>query len=340
MVYNRFSMIFNYFIGFFGTFFYLVSFLFLKYRFNKGRLILNDKFTLIFVHCLNNFFYIFTFKTFYENNDNSENSEKRFLIPELIVFFLNILEYYYLNKQAYKFIFGNDLFDCDVYFEFDYFWIFHFFFIIITFPYQIFNDDIIYSLKYIKICLLLIFIITYYTFIDNRMREIIELFDEKLESSNTYLAIHIPNIKTIDLYEIYYRLYNLIFGNLIMCIIISTLLIIINVLDENTYYGSFIKNIYFILYEVNFFSLSLYLIYVLYIFYTFNEKPRKIQIVDENIINLEEEKDELEEEENEEENEEEYEEEENEDNYENKNSEKESINSNKNQNYELQDYQF
>ena len=75
---------------------------------------------------------------------------------------------------------------------------------------------------------------------------------------------------------------------------------------------------------------------MLYIFYTFNEKPRKIQIVDENIINLEEEKDDLEEEENEEE----YEEEENEDNYENKNTEKESINSNKNQNYELQDYQF
>ena len=182
----------------------------------------------------------------------------------------------------------------------------------------------------------MIFIITYYTFIDNRMREIIELFDEKLESSNTYLAIHIPNIKTIDLYEIYSRLYNLIFGNIIMCIIISTLLIIVNVLDENTYYGSFIKNIYFILYEVNFFSLSLYLIYVLYIFYTFNEKPRKIQIVDENIINLEEEEDDEEEEENEEE----YEEEENEDNYENKNIEKENINSNKNQNFELQDYQF
>ncbi len=198
------------------------------------------------------------------------------------------------------------------------------------------------------------------------MKEVIQLFNNKLESSETYLIIHIPNIKPYNLCVIYKRMQKIITVNLFIFILKSCLLFLMNKVDKDSISYIILENICIIFHEINFFSISLYLIYILYVFNKYNSEHKQLPIDDENIINLEDEKnelkinddkikeDELEEEEKEEQNEKEKEveieiEEQNEkekekDKVENNtikiNSEKESINQNNNIILELQDIKF
>ena len=336
MEYDIFSAKFINFMGFIGIFFYLMSLWYLN-RLKKRYLIFNDKFTLILIHSISNFLDVIITEKIY----NKKSPEEAILIPDLVMFILNMIQYYILKNQVNKLIFSNKIFDGGSNIEFDYFWILHIVFSIIIFPYQIFNNDIYYTLQYIKICLLFLLVVTYFILIKHRISEILELFNEKLESPKTYLVIHVPNIKTIDLYEIYSTMNIILLVNLILYFFTTILIISINIFKQSDFQSPFIQCLYYFLNEINFFGLTFYLIYLLYLFNTKSNK-KKIKNEEENIMNLDE-HDELEEEEYEDE-EEEYEEEE-EENEENKNkeinlnSETEKINP-KNQNIELQDFQF
>ena len=332
-----FSAKFINFMGFIGFFFYLMSLWYLN-RLNKRYLIFNDKFTLILIHSISNFLDVIITEKIY----NKKSPEEAILIPDLVMFILNMIQYYILKNQVNKLIFSNKIFDGGSNIEFDYFWILHIVFSIIIFPYQIFNNDIYYTLQYIKICLLFLLVVTYFILIKHRISEILELFNEKLESPKTYLVIHVPNIKTIDLYEIYSTMNIILLVNLILYFFTTILIISINIFKQSDFQSPFIQCLYYFLNEINFFGLTFYLIYLLYLFNTKSNK-KKLKIEENNRMNNTDEKDQLEEEEYEDE-EEEYEEEE-EENEENKNkeinlnSETEKINP-KNQNIELQDFQF
>jgi hypothetical protein len=335
MEYDTFSAKFLNFMGFIGIFFYLMSLWYL-FRLKKRYLILNDKFTLILIHSITNFLDVIITEKYY----NKKYPEEGLLIPDLIMFLLSLIQYYILKNQVNQLIFGNKIFDGGINFEFDYFWILHIVFIIIIFPYQIIINDIYYTLQYIKICLLFIFIVTYFILIKHRITEILDLFNEKLESPKTYLVIHIPNIKTIDLYEIYSTMSIILYVNLIIYIFTTILIISINIFKQSDFQSPFIQCLYYFLNEINFFGITFYLIYLLYLFNR-KSKQKKLKNEEENIMNIDEE-DENEDDEEYENEEEEYEEEEDEENKNKKihlNSETEKINP-KNQNIELQDFQF
>ena len=335
MEYDTFSAKFLNFMGFIGIFFYLMSLWYL-FRLKKRYLILNDKFTLILIHSITNFLDVIITEKYY----NKKYPEEGLLIPDLIMFILSLIQYYILKNQVNQLIFGNKIFDGGINFEFDYFWILHIVFIIIIFPYQIIINDIYYTLQYIKICLLFIFIVTYFILIKHRITEILDLFNEKLESPKTYLVIHIPNIKTIDLYEIYSTMSIILYVNLIIYIFTTILIISINIFKQSDFQSPFIQCLYYFLNEINFFGITFYLIYLLYLFNR-KSKQKKLKNEEENIMNIDEE-DENEDDEEYENEEEEYEEEEDEENKNKKvhlNSETEKINP-KNQNIELQDFQF
>ena len=335
MEYDTFSAKFLNFMGFIGIFFYLMSLWYL-FRLKKRYLILNDKFTLILIHSITNFLDVIITEKYY----NKKYPEEGLLIPDLIMFLLSLIQYYILKNQVNQLIFGNKIFDGGINFEFDYFWILHIVFIIIIFPYQIIINDIYYTLQYIKICLLFIFIVTYFILIKHRITEILDLFNEKLESPKTYLVIHIPNIKTIDLYEIYSTMSIILYVNLIIYIFTTILIISINIFKQSDFQSPFIQCLYYFLNEINFFGITFYLIYLLYLFNR-KSKQKKLKNEEENIMNIDEE-DENEDDEEYEKEEEEYEEEEDEENKNKKihlNSETEKINP-KNQNIELQDFQF
>jgi len=335
MEYDTFSAKFLNFMGFIGIFFYLMSLWYL-FRLKKRYLILNDKFTLILIHSITNFLDVIITEKYY----NKKYPEEGLLIPDLIMFILSLIQYYILKNQVNQLIFGNKIFDGGINFEFDYFWILHIVFIIIIFPYQIIINDIYYTLQYIKICLLFIFIVTYFILIKHRITEILDLFNEKLESPKTYLVIHIPNIKTIDLYEIYSTMSIILYVNLIIYIFTTILIISINIFKQSDFQSPFIQCLYYFLNEINFFGITFYLIYLLYLFNR-KSKQKKLKNEEENIMKIDEE-DENEDDEEYENEEEEYEEEEDEENKNKKihlNSETEKINP-KNQNIELQDFQF
>ena len=362
MEYDNLSTYFIYFLGFFSIVFYIVSFCFFKFRFKKGNIILNEKYNLIIIHCITNVFDLIIIKNIY----NYEYIEDKILITYLILFLFYSIQYNILKNEVEKLLLKNEIFDCDINFEFNNFWIFHLFFYLIIFPYQIFNYEISIIIKNIKIFFLLIYAIRYYIFLNNRMKEVIQLFNNKLESSETYLIIHIPNIKPYNLCVIYKRMQKIITVNLFIFILKSCLLFLMNKVDKDSISYIILENICIIFHEINFFSISLYLIYILYVFNKYNSEHKQLPIDDENIINLEDKKnelkinddkikeDELEEEEKEEQNEKEKEveieiEEQNEkekekDKVENNtikiNSEKESINQNNNIILELQDIKF
>ena len=334
-----FSAKFINFMGLIGIFLYLSSLWYLN-RLKKRYLILNDKFTLILVHSISNFLDVIITEKIYNKKSPDEGN----LIPDLVMFILNLIQYYILKNQVNKLIFSNKIFDGGSNFDFDYFYILHIVFIIIIFPYQIFNNDIFYTLQYIKICSLFLLVVTYYILIRHRITEILELLNEKLESPKTYLVIHVPNIKTIDLYEIYSTMNIILLVNLIIYFFTTTLIISINIFKQSDFQSPFVQCLYYFLNEINFFGLTSYLIYLLYLFNTKSNK-KKLKIEENNRMNNTDEKDQLEEEEyedEEEEYEEEEEEEEDEDNKNKKlnlNSESQKINP-KNQNIELQDFQF
>ena len=349
MEYDKLSNYIIYFFGFFGIGFYIISFCFFKFRYKKGNIILNEKFSLIIIHCMTNIFDLIIIKNIY----NNKYIEEKIIISDLILFLFYLIQYNIFKNQIEKLLLKNEIFDCDINFEFNHFWIFHFFFYLINFPYQIFNYKIIIILKNIQIFFLLIYAITYYIFLNNRLNEVIQLFNDKLESSDTYLIIHIPNIKPINLYIIYKRMHLLISVNLYIFILKSCLLILMNKFDKNSYSYWLLENIYIIFNEIYFFSISLYLIYILYVFNKFNSEHKQLPIGDDNIINLEDEKneleinddkmkdDEFEEEEKEEEKEKEKEEKEKKgNNIINLDSEKELINPNNDLILELQDIKF
>ena len=356
MEYDILSIYFIYFLGFFSIGFYIISFCFFKFRFNKGKIILNENFSLIIIHCLTNVYDLIIIKNIY----NNKYIEEKLLIAHLILFLFYSIQYNILKNQVEKFLLKNEIFDCDINFEFNNYWIFHLCFYLIIFPYHIFNYKITLILKNIQIIFLLIYVIKYYLFLNNRIKEVIQLFNNKLESSETYLIIHIPNIKPINLCMIYKRMNIIITVNLFIFILKSCLLLLMNKFDNNSILYRLLENICIIFKEINFFSISLYLIYIIYIFNEYNSEHKQLPIADDNIINLEDEKfeleinddnikeDELEEEKEEKEEQKEKEKEEEEEEKKNKekgenntiNSEKELLNSNNNLILELQDIKF
>ena len=132
----------------------------------------------------------------------------------------------------------------------------------------------------------------------------------------------------------------ILYVNLIIYIFTTILIISINIFKQSDFQSPFIQCLYYFLNEINFFGITFYLIYLLYLFNR-KSKQKKLKNEEENIMNIDEE-DENEDDEEYENEEEEYEEEEDEENKNKKvhlNSETEKINP-KNQNIELQDFQF
>ena len=328
MEYNTILVQLNYFFGLLGFGFYVFSFFFFKFKFKNGSLILNENYTLIIIHCLTKFLIAIKINNLYQYIN-----EKGIL--DLIIFILYTFQYYYLKNQIEKFLIRNDIFDSEINFEFNKFWLYHFFFIFLNFPYQIFNQKIINFLENIKIYLLMIYVISYFVFINKRIKQIINLFKEKLESSEIYLIVQIPNIKHNDIYIIYQKMHILITVNLIIFLIKSVLLIIVNILEFPKSW--LLKIISLLLNEINFLSISLYLIYIFYLFYNLNEENKKIKIEDYDIINLEEEKNNLEIVENDEE---EKEKEDNQEEKEKEDNQQEKINTKNDLILELKDIQF
>ncbi len=115
MEYDNLSTYFIYFLGFFSIVFYIVSFCFFKFRFKKGNIILNEKYNLIIIHCITNVFDLIIIKNIY----NYEYIEDKILITYLILFLFYSIQYNILKNEVEKLLLKNEIFDCDINFEFN-----------------------------------------------------------------------------------------------------------------------------------------------------------------------------------------------------------------------------
>ena len=321
--YDTFSIYFIFITSFFGISFYLFTFLFLVFMFKKKNLILNSNFSCFFIHCLTNLFDIIIEKNFYEEVDNTKNTipnfnditvnfnyKEKYKTPEIILYFLYLIQYYFIIKQIDKYTSGEKIFDCDIDFSFNYLWIFHIFYIFILFPYNIITSEIEGPIKYIRIIFLLAFVISFYIVLDSRIKDLMEFFLEKSDSHDSDLTIHIQTMRPIHLYEMYKKIHNLIFINFVIFIMISTLKLMLAIVDKNSSLETFMKDIIVILDDSIYFIMFYFLTFVLYLLNKEYE-PENKRVSNHDIVDLEE-KEEEDEEENEEENEEDNEEEEDE----------------------------
>ena len=323
--YDTFSIYFIFITSFFGISFYLFTFLFLVFMFKKKNLILNSNFSCFFIHCLTNLFDIIIEKNFYEEVDNTKNTipnfnditvnfnyKEKYKTPEIILYFLYLIQYYFIIKQIDKYTSGEKIFDCDIDFSFNYLWIFHIFYIFILFPYNIITSEIEGPIKYIRIIFLLAFVISFYIVLDSRIKDLMEFFLEKSDSHDSDLTIHIQTMRPIHLYEMYKKIHNLIFINFVIFIMISTLKLMLAIVDKNSSLETFMKDIIVILDDSIYFIMFYFLTFVLYLLNKEYE-PENKRVSNHDIVDLEEK-----EEEDEEENDEEEDEKDNE--FENKNS--------------------
>ena len=325
--YDSFSYYFIFITSFFGISFYLFSFLFLVLMFKKKNLILNSNFTCFLIHCITNLFDIIIEKNLYDDIDKTKqnqtpnfnditnmnfNYQERYKSPEIILYFLYLIQYFFIVKQVNKYSSGDKIFDSDIDFSFTYLWIFHIFYVFIIFPYHILTSEIEGPLKYIKIIFLLAFIISFYIVMDSRIKDLMEYFLEKMDSQDSDLTIHVPTMRPIHLHEIYKKLHNLIFINFVIFIMSSTLKLMLGVVDKNSLLEIIMKDSIVVLDDLIFFVMFYFLSFVLYLLNKEYE-PETKRVSNNDIVDLEEK-----EEEDEEENDEEEDEKDNE--FENKNS--------------------